>query len=406
MLARVRRVGGSHKKTAFSLKQNVGALIGKAGISNIVFFTPTFPNKNGMPPTPEEAQAAWRKMELALVKEFPGGGIRILERGGKTQRLHYHVLADVGCDVRTGYDFKASRRIQEANPRAKWHLHGSANANLRRVHDVLYRMAQRAGFGTIFHCEPAKDEAEALKCYLSKYIIKHIGQRLVQDKGVRLLAYFGEASDVRAVPSANGFAFGGSLTEKGPDGIIRPCFQSGWGWLMRTCLKLWMRSMRIGDMDEARELFGPKWYFKNKEAIWAKRLEIEQFPHAYLAKFAGLINWGDLAGNGAPDLFLQLMPLDARATHAVRAGIQLSVTDSENGYASTYHSATSGVWKDGHLLQMAEEEAKQLILSRAGTWSLPEKVEEDSIVCVWTDQTGRDRIERIETVNDCLELIS
>jgi hypothetical protein len=286
LLSKARRVGGSHRKTAFSLKENVGSLVRAGGVENQLFLTPTLANQNGTPPDPDRAQACWRRFEKLIALQFPGGGVRILERGGKTLRLHYHVMLDVGCDVRSGYDFEAARAAQKASYRAKWFLHASANANLRKLSAQLHRMAKGAGFGEVWHCEPVRSEVEAIKCYLSKYISKHVGQRLLVDRGRRLVAYFGSGSQRREVPAANRFGFGGALTEVRL-GEKRPHYRNAWAWLWRAKCAKYFEKKGISDMDTARERGGEKWCYQHRQEIQKQKLS--KYPYVFLAVMDGIL---------------------------------------------------------------------------------------------------------------------
>jgi hypothetical protein len=202
-----------------------------------------------------------------------------------------HVMLDVGVDVRTGYDFRASRQAQEADPKAKWKLHRSANEHLRRVYAKLYVMARRAGFGPIFHCEPVRSEVEAIRTYLAKYICKHVGQRLVIDKGRRLVAYFGQGAQRREVPAANRFAFGGSLIQN-VGGAERPDFRNGWAWIWRAKAKQWFAKRGIADPAEAKELMGPKWCYRCAESI--RKEELSRYPYVWMAVMDGRLAWSDV----------------------------------------------------------------------------------------------------------------
>lgn len=288
VLLKLRTVSGSHRKTAEALKVNVGAIVNAAGVQNCVFFTPTLANLDHKAPDPERANNCWRRMEKMVVAEWPNGGVRILERGGKTQRLHYHVLLDVGVDVRSGYDFTASRAEQSADRRAKWSLHPSANAQLVEVESKLRIMARRAGFGVIFHCEPIRSEVEAVREYLSKYICKHVGQRLLIDKRRRLVGYFGQGASRRDIPSASSFAFGGELVQNKGTHLERPHFRNAWAWLWRKKVGQWMARRGIKDMDEAREVLGKRWAYRHGAEIRDELLKCV-YPYAWIARMDGRI---------------------------------------------------------------------------------------------------------------------
>jgi hypothetical protein len=148
-------------------------------------------------------------------------------------------------------------------------------------------MARAAGFGRVFHCEPVRSVSEAIKCYLSKYIVKHITQRMLVDRGRRLVAYFGRASSVRALPAANRFAYGGALTEV-VNGKERPCYRNGWAWLYRAkAAKYFRRVHRLHDVAQVREVFGPKWAYSHRDAIHAEKLS--HYPYMYLARLDGAL---------------------------------------------------------------------------------------------------------------------
>lgn len=295
------RVTNSHRKGVLSLQENVGDLVRYFGVQNLAFFTVTLANRNGCAPDPDRAQAAWRKMEKQVALEFPGGGVRVMERGGETRRLHFHVLLVAGCDVREGYDFEGSRAAQRADRRAKWSLHPTANANLRRVHDRLFAIARRAGFGVIFHCEPVHSGADAIRIYLSKYICKHVGQRLPEDKGRRLVDYFGDVRERRKFPGASAFAFGGGLTEV-KEGKRRPNYRNAWAWIWRAKLAKYAAGFGVsnGDFNTLEQKLGSRWAHFHGEEI--RRVRLKSYPHAFMAVMDGELDMNDLAmSNDVPD---------------------------------------------------------------------------------------------------------
>jgi len=297
-LLKCRKVSSNHKKTRFSVKENLQALICTLGLKQMVFFTVTLKNRNGKVPTHDRLKFCWRKFEKILVKKYPLGGWAVTERGGETQRLHMHGALGVAVDVWQGYDFEAARAVQKANPRAKWSLHPSANAALRQVHDDILRMAKRAGFGTIFHCEPIRSAGEAVAKYFSKYVTKNIEQRLFIDKGRRMFSCFGEAMNLRAMPSAARFAYGGPLWEI-VKGERRPHYQNGWAWLYRKKAAKYWAKLGIRDADHARETYGPKWAYRHHDCIMETKLDV--YPHFFLAILDGRVDRDDMEEMGAWD---------------------------------------------------------------------------------------------------------
>jgi hypothetical protein len=153
-------------------------------------------------------------------------------------------------------------------------------------------MAKRAGFGVIFHCEPIRSEVEAVREYLSKYICKHVGQRLLIDKRRRLVGYFGKGGERREIPSASSFAFGGELVQNKGTPLERPHYRNAWAWLWRKKVGQWMGRRRIKSLDEAREVLGKRWAYRHAEEIRAEELECV-YPYAWIARMDGRIEEED-----------------------------------------------------------------------------------------------------------------
>jgi hypothetical protein len=97
----------------------------------------------------------------------------------KSGRVHYHLLVNVGKDIRTGVDFK---ELVNRN-------YSSAPPSLRQEWSFWRMTAKKYGFGRT-ELLPVASNAEAIGRYVGKYISKNIGQkRPDEDKGVRLVEY-------------------------------------------------------------------------------------------------------------------------------------------------------------------------------------------------------------------------
>jgi hypothetical protein len=81
-------------------------------------------------------------------------------------------------DIRTGFDFKAVKRGNYA----------SASDYLRQEWKFWRETAPKYGFGRT-ELLPIRKTAEGVAKYVGKYMAKHVGQRLPEDKGARLLRY-------------------------------------------------------------------------------------------------------------------------------------------------------------------------------------------------------------------------
>jgi hypothetical protein len=108
-----------------------------------------------------------------------GEAIRVYERQ-KSGRIHYHLLVNVGEDIRSGFNFHAIKK----------HDYRSASAALRAEWAFWRRTSKEYGFGRT-ELLPVISTAEAVGRYVGKYISKHLAAREERDLGVRLVSYIG-----------------------------------------------------------------------------------------------------------------------------------------------------------------------------------------------------------------------
>lgn len=136
--------------------------------------TPSWPG--GVPDGAHRVDAVNRGYSLTSDPTADAGRSRA-ERGAKRGRVHFHLLGDVGRDIRTGVDVEA---VQRGDYR-------TASVGMREEYVWLRHMAQRYGFGFVADIQPVKSCEQAIAKYLSKYVAKHIGKRELRDKGTRLV---------------------------------------------------------------------------------------------------------------------------------------------------------------------------------------------------------------------------
>ena len=84
----------------------------------------------------------------------------------------------LGHDIQTGFDFGAVQRKD----------YRSANSHLRAEWAFWRKAAPLYGFGRT-ELMPIKSSAEGIAKYVGRYISRHIGDRLPEDKGARLVRY-------------------------------------------------------------------------------------------------------------------------------------------------------------------------------------------------------------------------
>lgn len=231
----------SHRKTAFSLASNVGHLVEKRGPERVGALTITFPDEL------RDAKEASRRFDSFNKNVLAGHfeeTITVYERSVR-ELCHFHMLVATKEDIKTGTDVEkvCQGEYSAANEalRGEWRFfRGLTNYNGRRP-DARYGLIGR------IELLPIKSTAEAISCYFGKYIGKHIGQRLFQDKGVRLVRYQRGASFCST----------------------RFMFQSPGATLWRHQAELFALANGCSCPEEVAARFGPQWAYTQREAILA-----------------------------------------------------------------------------------------------------------------------------------------
>jgi hypothetical protein len=222
-------------RTAWALKLNVQAAVERWGLARTGFLTLTFADHVL---DPKEAQRRMNSLSTHVLRPRYGEAIRVYERQ-KSGRIHYHLLVNVGADIRTGFDFGA----------VKTHDYRSASAALRAEWAFWRRTAKAYGFGRT-ELLPVISSSAAVGRYVGKYISKHLAVREERDVGVRLVSYLGP----RVATVKFAWAAGGGLA-----------WRVGLGALVRDLA-------RAGQIDAAtteamRRAYGPGWAWSWRDVI-------------------------------------------------------------------------------------------------------------------------------------------
>ena len=172
--ADIQKLSSAHRKAVYALIQNVIILVFIYGIDRIGFLTLTFARHVV---SYKEAQKALHSLMTGVLKHRYREYIIVMERM-TSKRIHYHLLVVLDKDIRTGFNFA---QVEQGN-------YSSANSYLRSEWAFWRVTAPKYDFGR-HELMPVKSTADAIAKYLGKYISKHIGQRLPEDKGARLVRY-------------------------------------------------------------------------------------------------------------------------------------------------------------------------------------------------------------------------
>lgn len=231
-------------RTAFALALNVEEGVGRWGLDNTGFLTLTFAEHVV---EPKEAQRRMNSLTTHVLRPRYGGAIRVFERQ-KSGRIHYHLLVNVGKDIRTGVDFQA---IADQDYR-------TAGPALRAEWAFWRRTAKLYGFGRT-ELLPVLSSAQAVGKYVGKYIAKHLGAREQRDVGVRLVSYVGpRVATVR-------FAWAGKRS-------------TDWRQALGSLVRDLAATGRIdsASFDGMRRAFGKSWAWKWRDIVAGRAAEVSR----------------------------------------------------------------------------------------------------------------------------------
>lgn len=172
-----------HQKAAFVLGENVHRFCSLYGLDNCGFLTLTFPDNVQ---DHKEASRRFNNMNRRFLSTFYGEWIWTRERQ-KRGAWHYHLVIECKGDVRTGFDWDEYMQWISDREQGKRRRLRTGNPFLRSLWDLNNRAFPLYGFGRV-ELLPIRSTAEAVACYVGKYISKQIVQRPEEDKGVRLVS--------------------------------------------------------------------------------------------------------------------------------------------------------------------------------------------------------------------------
>ena len=173
-----------HQKSAFVLGENVHRFCSLYGLDNCGFLTLTFADNVK---DHKEASRRFNSMNSNFLSSFYGEWIWARERQ-KRGAWHYHLVIECKGDVRTGFDWDEYLAWISDREQGKRRRLRTGNPFLRSLWDLNNRAVPSFGFGRV-ELLPIRSTADAVACYVGKYISKQIGQRPEEDKGVRLVSH-------------------------------------------------------------------------------------------------------------------------------------------------------------------------------------------------------------------------
>jgi|SRR5579862_49128 len=234
----------AYRKTAAALALNVAYFVERFGINRVGFLTLTFAEHITKP---AEAQERFKSLRTGVISDRYEEWIRVFERQ-KSGRIHYHLLVALrgqDTDIRTGVNWLEFEQK----------VYRTANHRLREEWAFWRRAAPLYKFGRT-ELLPVKSCAEAIGCYVGKYIAKHLDCRLPEDKGVHLVKY----SRGWKVASC---AF---------------AWNSPASWLWRKKLAEFASAAGAETMEDLQRMFGSKWAYHLGDAIRGMQLKNVVYP--------------------------------------------------------------------------------------------------------------------------------
>jgi hypothetical protein len=218
------------------LAWEIVALAREYGLEHLGFLTLTFAD------LVLELKEANRRFNTGVLKGRYKRAVAVPERQ-ESGRLHFHLLAVLDADIRSGCDFEAFQRKD----------YRSAPAALRSEWAFWRATAPRYGFGR-HELLPVRSTADGISRYVGSYIGKHVRLRSESDKGARLVRYLGY----------------------GPGDRKASC-RLGWNtdnaWLWRHKLAAFAGRVGARDTADLKTLFGPRWAYWLYESIMAERVD-------------------------------------------------------------------------------------------------------------------------------------
>lgn len=242
-----------HKKSAYTLANNVQRFCDLYGIENCAFLTLTFPDNVT---DHREASRRFNNMNRRYLSVHYGEWIWARERQDRGA-WHFHIIIQCKGDIRTGFDWDEYLAWIKDYKSGKRRRLKTGNTLLRSLWEMNRRAFANYGFGRS-EILPIRSTAEAVANYVGEYISKQIGQRPEEDKGVRLTSH------------SAGFAASTPKFSWNTDG----------GKMWRSNVRLLALFLKCGDIDDISEKLGPGWPYRYKDAILDVREVLDSLPPA------------------------------------------------------------------------------------------------------------------------------
>lgn len=185
---------GPKKKQAETLAQNVMWMAKQFGAERIGFLTLTCGDvgEDGTFVTVKDRKTASKRFNSLLthvIRKRYRCGVVVTERH-KSGGIHFHLLAVCPVDIRGSIDFEAVFPKRENGQYSKAPDYRTAPEALREEWAFWRDVAERYGFGRC-QLQPIREDGTAVGRYIGKYVSKDWGARIEDDKGGRLVRYFG-----------------------------------------------------------------------------------------------------------------------------------------------------------------------------------------------------------------------
>jgi len=265
---KARSKGGSRRRTAEAVFQEVKKLIGDAGVKRCAFYTLTFADgvRNHV-----EAQRRWNSLRTNCLRHRWDKAVVVSERD-KAGRIHFHAIAVLtgSVDLKGAFDFHSFDRAnavghlnpQHASLSARYI--SSATHELRAEWKFWRENASRFGFGRV-QVSPLKSEIAAAR-YVAKYLTKASNERCADDENARLVRFIGyreERGRSLRIDKKTGKVRTVCLWSS-----LRTRLSNGWAWCTKggaiwRYKAAWAASMIPGVTNEtnAAEVLGSRWAF-------------------------------------------------------------------------------------------------------------------------------------------------
>ena len=288
---------GSQAKTAFALRDNCARMISDAGLNCAAFLTLTVGDDVKSVDLlgdvrrrfvqvwdAKEASRRINNLNRRLLSDLFERAVVVSERH-KSGAIHFHVLGILRGrpDIRTGFDFEGLARCQLAVKQKRRRSFSAAEVgagpDLARLWKLLRDRLPGYGFGRA-ELTPIRKSGPAVADYVAKYIEKNISSRRPEDKGKKLVRYFGDWGKVEPAPRPETFAGRVDLIKQKigasapivvfgfvPDRVwkLRP---NDFSWAGKRALAWWSKASAVVDLVGWSSLkrvnfeLGPRWAWK------------------------------------------------------------------------------------------------------------------------------------------------